>query len=148
MLHDDLKSPNEKIDFKYMYIPKTYRMSNNIFTKNIGNVIPSQYLDLEYVNINSGMYTDALISNPNMMFLGEGSLHAPLLEIDVAAHTLLCLVTGKIQWPDDNTIYNEHKEIILSGMEIVEIRKSIDKNYFIKHRTVFKDKQLWSYSYK
>jgi len=148
MLDDDLKSPDEEIDCKYKYIPKSYTMSNNIFTKDIGHIVPSQYLDLEYVNINSGMYSDALISNPNMMFLGEGPLHTPLLEIDVAAHTLLCLVIGKIQWPDDKTIYDKHKEVILSGMEIVEMRKSIDKNYYMKHRNVYKDKHHWSYSYK
>merc|ERR1739845_61210 len=97
-------------------------MSKNIFTDDIGHVVPSQYIDLETANINFGLYRGTLISNPNMMFLKENDFDVPLLEIDVLAHRLLSILIGKISWPDEESTDNYHKKIVLSGMEVPEVR--------------------------
>lgn len=145
MLENELKIPEDDGP-KYKWIAKNFVMSENQFTSEVGNIQPSPYLNLEFVNLHPYVYKGVLLSNPNMMFLQEEEFDAPLLEIDLNAWTLLQIMIQNMPIPSEQELEEEQKNIIVSAMNVPDIRYLMDRNYYIQHHVTF-DKHHWSNLY-
>jgi cation diffusion facilitator CzcD-associated flavoprotein CzcO len=113
-------------------LPENWKMKPNIMTESLGEVEPYHNLLTESsFTVIEGIYRHALMTNPNMMFIGQPN-HSewPLLEVDVSAWLCLSYVCGDVIIPSYEEMKRRNDQQLLDEMDIPEIRRWIDKNYF------------------
>jgi len=107
-------------------------MSKNTLSSIIGDVEPSTKLDGSTWFMNTGLYRNLLISNPNMMFLFEVNSY-PIMNIDVSAWLCLSYICGDIEVPAVEVMKRENSLQLLQEMQQPWIRYYMDKNYSDKY---------------
>lgn len=125
------KSEESKWQLEDIGIDSTkWRMCQNPFTRDLGNVEPSSNLatdnDMEFL---PKLYRNSLlISNPRMMFIFETSYY-PLLQIDVSSWTCLAHLTGELLIPTEEEMKERNLADLMAGMNDPWKRYELDPNY-------------------
>jgi len=122
------KSGSYKQDVPLLKIPKDWKMKDNCLTHILGDVEPSTDIIAQSACVAFKLYNRMLIENTNMMFLYEASDY-PLMEIDIAAWLCLAHICGDTDIPTPKEMRRRNNEQILSDMDELAVRDSIDTNY-------------------
>jgi len=129
-LHPDLQMVKDlDNDDCFWNVPADFSMRANPFTPELGDIVPSEELDLSG-NIMPGVYRVLQIANPNMMYMFDLNAEYPLLELDVAAWLCLAYITGETAVPSKGEMERAVEEQMLEEMHIPYLRWCMDMNYF------------------
>lgn len=109
--------------------PKNFQMKPNPFTPEVGDVTPSDELDLSGTVV-QGVYRTVNIANPKMMYLLDVNAEYPLLELDVAAWLSLAFITAEATVPPKDVMEKALYEQMMEEMHIPYLRWCMDMNYF------------------
>jgi len=120
---------------------KTWKMTENVWTKYVGHIKPSKFIDTEPLFVGLGHHNCVTLSNPNLMHLCECST-TPLLDIDVFAWVLLKHVMGEMHVPTLAEKKKAVQKLVVEAMDIPLTRYEID----VKYRQAISDQwplDLW-----
>ena len=106
-----------------------WKMKDNVMGKIVGHVKPADNLLANTDYLSEVTYRRKLLmANTDMMFLYEVSPY-PLLELDIAARTLLLYITGEKTIPPMEEMIASNRRELLESMQESHIRYVMDKNY-------------------
>lgn len=132
--NQDFLSPDlrfQRVDDEELFwtAPPNFQMKPNALSHVLGDVEPSEELDLSG-HVIPGVYRDVSISNPRMMYLLESSAECPLLELDVSAWQCLSHIIDETAFPSKNDMERDVQERMEEELNIAYIRWYFDMNYF------------------
>lgn len=113
-----------------------WEMTSNILSDTLVDIEPGAYIESDEVDVYPGVYRGILLSNPNMMFLKEGSADSPLLEIDVRAWFFLNHIIGDYKLPGVDEVTRINRETVTGAMNVPGLRYMLDVNYQHKYVNV------------
>jgi len=104
-------------------------MSPNSMTETLGTVEPEEWIYSCEVGVTPGIYRGLLISNPNMMYMLDGGVGAPLFELDVLAWTLLSYLVGDLDIPSQVEMTRRNTQFVSDSMQVPYWRFMMDTKY-------------------